>query len=83
MTPPPKRPLLAIFAQGMARHALINRFRLDLLNPEAIAAGMADLDTLVGVAEKRQSLTSLLEGVTDENLHGEIDFGPPQGKEIW
>lgn len=30
---------------------------------------------------KRPSLASLLECVTDENRHEEIDFGPPVGKE--
>ena len=28
-------------------------------------------------------LDDLLRGVTDENLHGEIDTGPPVGNEIW
>lgn len=29
------------------------------------------------------SLTELLDGVTDENLHGPIAWGEPGGKEIW
>jgi antitoxin MazE len=29
------------------------------------------------------TLEWLLEGITPENLHGEIDFGRPVGKEIW
>lgn len=29
------------------------------------------------------TLEWLLEGITPENLHGEIDFGPPVGKEFW
>jgi antitoxin MazE len=33
--------------------------------------------------EPAYSLTDLLEGVTEENLHREVDFGPPVGKEIW
>ncbi len=35
--------------------------------------------------EKRKpkyTLEELLEGVTEENLHGEIDFGKPVGKEM-
>ncbi len=28
-------------------------------------------------------LADLLERVTDENLHGEIDFGDPVGREVW
>ena len=29
------------------------------------------------------ALDELLSRVTDENLHGEIDFGPPVGREVW
>ena len=29
------------------------------------------------------SLLDLMEQITPENLHGEIDFGPPRGKEVW
>jgi antitoxin MazE len=29
------------------------------------------------------SLEELLKGVTDENIHGEWDIGPPVGKERW
>ena len=29
------------------------------------------------------ALDELLARVTDENLHGEIDFGPPVGREVW
>lgn len=28
-------------------------------------------------------LDALLSGVTEENRHGEIDFGPPVGREVW
>jgi len=29
------------------------------------------------------SLEELLAGITDENIHGEVDFGPPVGTEEW
>jgi antitoxin MazE len=29
------------------------------------------------------TLERLLEGVTEENLHREIETGPPAGKEVW
>ena len=29
------------------------------------------------------ALDELLARVTDENLHGEIDFGSPLGREVW
>lgn len=31
----------------------------------------------------RLRLDDLLAGVTDDNLHGETDMGPPVGREIW
>ena len=31
----------------------------------------------------RLRLEDLLAGVTDDNLHGETDLGPPVGREIW
>lgn len=38
---------------------------------------------LTPLAEVSPTLEELLAGVTPENLHGEIDFGPPVGKEVW
>jgi antitoxin MazE len=35
------------------------------------------------VAVPQWSLEELLEGITDENLHEEVDWGPPVGKEVW
>lgn len=29
------------------------------------------------------SLDDLLAGITDDNRHGEFEFGPPVGKEVW
>ena len=31
----------------------------------------------------RPTLEQLLEGVTEANRHGEVDFGPTVGKEVW
>lgn len=33
--------------------------------------------------EEGDDLDTLLAGVTEENLHGEIDFGSPVGAEVW
>ena len=33
--------------------------------------------------EQRLSLAELLAQVTPENRHPEVDFGMPEGKEIW
>lgn len=35
------------------------------------------------VAEINYSLDQLLTAVTAENLHSEIDFGSPEGNEVW
>ncbi len=35
------------------------------------------------VRERDYSLDELLAGVTDENIHGEVDMGVPVGKEQW
>lgn len=31
---------------------------------------------------KKYSLDALLSGISDENIHRKIDFGPAQGKEL-
>ena len=33
-------------------------------------------------AEHEYTLEELLAGITKKNLHGEVDFGPPVGKEV-
>lgn len=40
---------------------------------------------LVAVPVRREqfSLKQLLSKVTKKNLHGEADFGPPVGREVW
>lgn len=35
------------------------------------------------INEREYSLKELLDGVTENNLHGEFDTGEPAGKEIW
>jgi antitoxin MazE len=35
------------------------------------------------VADPTYDLNALLEKITPENLHDEIDFGAPVGKEVW
>lgn len=35
------------------------------------------------VSNVMQMLERLLDGVTEQNLHHEIDTGPPLGKEVW
>jgi antitoxin MazE len=53
------------------------------------AGSLVDLSVAKGrlivapLAEKKYTLEELLAGITKENLHGEVDFGPPVGKEFW
>ncbi len=35
------------------------------------------------VCREEWTLAHLLAGVTPTNLHGESDFGPPLGREVW
>lgn len=35
------------------------------------------------VEELPYALDDLLAGITDENIHGAVDFGPPVGDEEW
>ena len=64
--------------------------------PSALAkdAGLAEGDQLelrinklgqivLRPARPRFKLSELLAGVTAENIHGETDWGPPVGKEVW
>ena len=32
---------------------------------------------------KKFSLESLVGQISSENTYGEVDFGPPEGKEVW
>ncbi len=31
----------------------------------------------------RFSLDDLIDAITDENRHAEVDWGPPRGNEVW
>jgi antitoxin MazE len=33
--------------------------------------------------QKKYDLDELLKGITPENRHEAVDFGPPVGKEVW
>ena len=38
---------------------------------------------IVPVAPQHYTLAALLEGITEQNIHEEIDTGEAQGKEVW
>jgi antitoxin MazE len=45
---------------------------------------LVDGNLVISPARKTKwTLDELLAGITDENLHDEVDFGPPVGKEVW
>jgi antitoxin MazE len=35
------------------------------------------------VRRKAYALDDLLKGITAKNLHAAVDFGPPEGNEVW
>ena len=35
------------------------------------------------VVPRRYSLARLVAGITDDNRHDEVDWGPPRGREAW
>jgi hypothetical protein len=47
------------------------------------AESARDSDIRMTDEEKEQYLKELLAGITDENLHPEIQTGPPVGNEAW
>lgn len=62
----------------------------ELIHGSQVKAGstvdLTLVDSKVVIAPIRRSkytTEELLAGVTDENIHGETDWGPPVGKEIW
>jgi antitoxin MazE len=38
---------------------------------------------VVPISEPPLTLDDLLAGITDENLHHQVDTGTPQGNEVW
>ena len=38
---------------------------------------------IIKSSKKYYSLSKLLSQITSKNLHSEIDFGQPKGKEVW
>jgi antitoxin component of MazEF toxin-antitoxin module len=37
----------------------------------------------VTVSRRKPTLEELVAGITDENRHDEVDWGPPVGNEVW
>lgn len=50
---------------------------------EGCELDMTATDTEVRLKRREYSLESLLQNVTPENLHSEVEWGEPIGKEVW
>ena len=71
-----------------------NSLALRIPKPFAVEAGL-DRDTPVEISLKQGRiviskairneyfLAELLNGITSENIHSEVDFGAPVGNEVW
>jgi antitoxin MazE len=57
--------------------------QLNLKENAEVLIGVEENCIIVTPLPKKKTLKSMLEGVTPEIAHGELDFGPPVGKEIW
>ena len=64
------------------RVTLFDDFAGQLVLVERVSDDEVRLKRANGVS-KKYTLAQLLAGVTPENIHGEVDFGPPAGRETW
>ncbi len=48
--------------------------------PTSLADGTA---VEVTISRRKLTLEELVAGITDENRHDEVDWGPPVGNEVW
>lgn len=69
-----------IMGLSEAKLRQVSNFIAFLNFQERINSAQAFDDELVSEAP---SLEELLAGITEENIHHEIDFGPAVGKEVW
>ncbi len=84
--------LSGVMAYGQTREeavvraeALALRVLADRLERSEKVPDLAQVFAVTGGASRGTKLTvaELMRGVTDENIHSEIDFGPPVGREEW
>jgi antitoxin MazE len=65
-----------------ARVTLFADFAGQMVIVERVGDDEVRLKKAKGVT-KMYSLAKLLKGVTPDNSHAEVDFGPPVGREMW
>jgi antitoxin MazE len=56
---------------------------LHLLDGSIVDIQRKENEIIISPAKKNKSLNSLIQLITDENKHDEIDFGSQHGKEEW
>jgi antitoxin MazE len=57
--------------------------QIDLQEHTEVRITVRDNALIITPLPRKVTLESLLDGVTPENIHAEIDFGAPRGKEVW
>jgi len=62
--------------------AVMQAARLDLDDPVDVREESGRI-IIEPARRKEYDLDELVKGITRENLHGEVDFGGPVGKEAW
>lgn len=56
----------------------------DITNGSTVDLSVADGSIIITSTKRpKYTLEELLEGLTEDQLHGEIDTGPPVGREVW
>ena len=54
-----------------------------LAEQSEVEISLADGALLIRLATRSFTLEELLTGVTESNIHGEVEFGRPAGREVW
>jgi antitoxin component of MazEF toxin-antitoxin module len=70
-------------ADKKGRVLLFPDFADQLLIVERVGDDEVRLKRAKAVPRRKYTLAQLLAGVTPENVHAEVDFGRPVGKEAW
>ena len=80
-TPTPQYPIYDELSSEMVEAAR------RILYPENIEVSFPHFDPnnvqIIHITSETLTLDELLDGITEENRHGETDWGPPVGNEYW
>ena len=56
---------------------------LDLQDDAEVNVTVEDGKIVISRTQRKYDLDSLVAGITSENVHGETEWGPAVGKEVW